>query len=219
MSADLVVADIGTIYASTLRNTDDNTVIDLTNKVVTLCFRINDGPTTRRTMTVETPATAGNVKYSFSAGDLVEPGILMAEIEISGNTASVTIDGTNDKIDGADDIDGVVPATNVHATYSSGAVLAAAIIAVLTAALPSSNWANAITYDTGTQLFKVTTDSIQQFFFLSGPNTAASIHRALGLPTSDVGRSSVLIGTTPIPFASIVLTSRDPKQYIVRARV
>lgn len=51
----------------------DGSVIDLTGATVELLWRDSAGALQARTMTIESPATAGNANYQFAAGELEPP--------------------------------------------------------------------------------------------------------------------------------------------------
>lgn len=83
---DYVAGDTGTIHGPVTCKDKAGTVIDLTGGSAKLLYRMDGGSLQTKTMTVNSPATSGNVQYQFLSGELIA-GEMVGEIEVtdSGN--------------------------------------------------------------------------------------------------------------------------------------
>jgi len=74
---DFVEGDTGSILRITCKDKSDQ-VIDLSGADVVLKWNDSTGVLQEKNMTINSPATAGIIQYSFSAGELYPPSMLFS---------------------------------------------------------------------------------------------------------------------------------------------
>lgn len=90
MAYNAVASDTGTKLQVTITDEDSGDAVDLTGAAVALKWPALDGSTTySKSMTIETPATAGVVSYTFTTGELVA-GLMRLEVRITDASSLTT---------------------------------------------------------------------------------------------------------------------------------
>ena len=78
----LISGDTGSKLVVTCKDNETQATIDLTGATVKLRFSIDGAAVAEKTMTIQTPATAGKAEYQFLSADLVA-GTMQAEVQIT----------------------------------------------------------------------------------------------------------------------------------------
>ena len=93
MAFDFVQLDTGSTLRVTCKDSDTGNVIDLTGATLTLRYKIGSADKVEKTMTLESPNTAGIATYKFLASELSN-GDLVGEVTIkdSGGLDITSVD-------------------------------------------------------------------------------------------------------------------------------